>query len=179
MSGGNGDRSCIFYDKQSNSWSSISGMMESRENAACAVFEGKIVVSGGFRQFHTLNSVETYDYHENKWSNFPSMLSARRNHTAVSIRNKMFMIGNSFNSWEVFDSFTRKFTSIKSMPELIFYIYPNKTVCIGYKIYFFVGEKYYSIKIHSYDVMENLFRFETSLNKEKTDSFSCTKVAMN
>ena len=97
--------------------------MEDRRNAACAVFEGKIVVSGGCNNNTKirrtavarrrilkqviLNSVESYDYHENKWSYFPCMLSKRANHTAVSIGNKLFMIGGSSNNSEVFDSVTK------------------------------------------------------------------------
>ena len=41
------DRPCVFYDKQSSIWHSFAPMIESRQNAACTVFEGKIVVSGG------------------------------------------------------------------------------------------------------------------------------------
>ena len=36
---------CMFYEKQSDSWTTIEAMMECRENSACTVFEGKIVVS--------------------------------------------------------------------------------------------------------------------------------------
>ena len=70
-------------------------MMKSREHEACAVFEDKIVVSGGtiWKPGKVyLNSIETYYYHENKWSSFPTMLSPRKNHSAVSIGNKMFII---------------------------------------------------------------------------------------
>ena len=41
------DLPCMNYDKQSNIWTLIAAMLEGRENAACTVFEGKIVVSGG------------------------------------------------------------------------------------------------------------------------------------
>ena len=57
-----------------------------------------------------LKITETYNYHENKWSAFPCMLLRRANHTAVSISNKMFVIGGYFNhssnNCEVFDSVT-------------------------------------------------------------------------
>ena len=126
----------MFYDKQSDKWTTKAYMMEGRENAACTVFEGNIVVSGGFTEsivepeaddfhyvrvtsIHQFDSIEAYGHNENKWSSFPSMLRPRANHTAISISNKMFMIGGSFNYWdvlddfEVFDGVTRKFTSIK------------------------------------------------------------------
>ena len=110
-------------------------------------FEGKIVVSGGFGKMKLRNSlkykidklksVEVYDHHENKWLYFPCMLTPRINHSAVSISNKMIIIGGSSCNCEVFDSVTRKFTYIKSVPKNIKPNSLNQTVCIGYKIYFF------------------------------------------
>ena len=76
------DTSCMFYDKQRNVWTSIADMMEGRENAACTVFEGKIVVSGGYWEKEIpdkfvsrfsctiFETVQAYDFHENKWSSF-------------------------------------------------------------------------------------------------------------
>ena len=96
---------------------------------------------------YELNSVEAYDYHEDRWSHFPSMLLPREKHSAFSIGNKMFMIGGGyddvevFNYFEVFDSVTRKFTSIRSLPKWINYSSPNKIVCVGYKIYLFLETK--------------------------------------
>ena len=112
------NRSCTFYDKQSKNWTSIAAMILGRENAACTVFEGKIIVSGGWFEYKN-NTIEAYDYHENKWSYFPNMLSPRFNHTAISITNKMFMIGGRQDNFEVFDSVTRNFTYIKSVPKWI------------------------------------------------------------
>ena len=37
----------MIYNKQTNQWTSTADMMEGRENSACTVFEGKIVVFGG------------------------------------------------------------------------------------------------------------------------------------
>ena len=43
-----------------------SDMNQNRENAACAVYEGKIVVSGGYKYDEIFKSVEAYDYYEKK-----------------------------------------------------------------------------------------------------------------
>ena len=43
-------------------WTKIADMNEHRKCAACTVYEGKIVVTGGIR----LKLVEAYDYYENK-----------------------------------------------------------------------------------------------------------------
>ena len=181
------DRSCMFYDKQSENWSSFAAMMEERERAACTVFEGKIVVSGGLTEVHVgfgdlhaiiLNSVEVYEYHENKWSYFPSMLNPNYDHTAVSISNKIYMVGGCSYICEVFDSVTRMFTSISILPKWIRYLEPNQTVCIGYNVYFFPKGESKEIRVHSYDFKNSLFSYITSLKMKNTESFSCTKVGM-
>ena len=40
-------KTCLKYDTRCSSWNKISNMNDGREHAACAVFEGKVVVSGG------------------------------------------------------------------------------------------------------------------------------------
>ena len=112
------------------------------------------------------------------------MLSKRKNHTAISIGNKMFIIGGNTNSlevlnnFEVFDSITRKFTYINVSPKWTKYLNPNEIVCVGYNIYFFLGEENNEVKVHSYDVKKNMFSFKTSLNFENNKCFSCTKLSM-
>ena len=201
---------CMYYDKHINKWKSIAVINESREDTACTVFEGKIIVSGGFTivQRHITtrkvlnntvgifkslksNSVEAYDYHENKWTSFPSMLSQRINHTALSIGNKMFIIGGSSDYPEVFDSVTRKFTYIENWPKIVrtsevglyhsfepsLYFRLFQTVSIGYKIYIFKEENN-KVNIHCYDVRNNLFSFETSMESKKIDKVSYVKFPM-
>ena len=198
----------MCYDKHINKWKSIAVMNESREDTACTVFEGKIIVSGGFKmvpyqittykafdnsvgtayQNVRLNSVEAYDHHENKWTSFPSMLSQRTNYSSFSIGNKMFMIGGSNSDYsEVFDSVTRKFTYIENWPKVVrkleyynlleYNIFLNsfRVVSIGYKIYFFKKEKN-KVNIHSYDVKDKHFSFETSMKSGKLKIVSYVKV---
>ena len=189
------NRACMFYDKQRDQWTSADSMIESRKEAACTVFEGKIVVSGGSRKvvrnrlreggFVNIKSrhqsIEAYDFHENKWSSFPNMLSPRNNHAAVSIGNKMFMVGGSSDYVEVFDSVTRKFTYIENVPKLVripyIFISTFEVVSIGYKIYIFRKE-YNKVHVHSYDVKNNHFSFKTPIEIENVDKFSCIRVPM-
>ena len=85
------------------------------------MFEGKIVVTGGDNNWDGIKSAEAYDYYENKWTYLPNMIEARCQHAAVSMENKMFVIGRRKTlSCEVFDKFSRKFTSIKSFSNLNF-----------------------------------------------------------
>ena len=51
-------------------------MNEPRCNFSSAVFEGKIVVSGGFNN-ETLNTVESYDHVAKSWTNMPNMVLGR------------------------------------------------------------------------------------------------------
>ena len=91
------------------------------------------------------------------------MLSSKVNHTAVSISNKLFMIGDSFDqfdNFEVFDIVTCKFISIKSIPKWVKYLDPNKTFCIGYNIYCFILGENNEVKVHSYDIKNNVFSFK-------------------
>ena len=58
---------CLKYDVKRNKWSSIVNMNEEKDNFACTVFDGKIVISGGFNSWYGyLKSVEAYDHHEDK-----------------------------------------------------------------------------------------------------------------
>ena len=107
--------SCCTYDINTNTWNEIADLNVPRFHAACTVFEGKIVVTGGKNYCPNLKSVEAYDYHENKWTFLPDMIKERYCHDAVSMGNKMFIVGGNYTTnCEVFDSRSRKFTTISS-----------------------------------------------------------------
>ena len=80
-------------------------------------------------------------------------------HTAVSIGKKMFMVGGNtmsslevLDNFKVFDSFTRMFTTIKSLSMWITHLVRNTVVCVGYNIY-------------CYDVKNNQFYNFVKYNK--------------
>ena len=195
-----------FYNKDINKWTSIASIMDDRKGSALTVFQGRIVISGGVRKkilpdrvypggmvdrclrfsVKYLNTIEAYDYHENKWSYFPSMLSPRVNHTVVNSSNKMIIIGGNSDCSEIFDSVTRKFTYIKTLPKWVgtskldWHIgvkKPYQVVDIANKIYFFRMEKN-KFNIHSYDVRNDHFAFKTSMETENFEEFSCVKIPM-
>ena len=127
--------SCMCYDIKSNKWTYVASMIKSRTNASCAVFKGKIVVTGGITKRHnffSLNSTEEYCFHENEWTQFPDMLVKRGDHVTVSMCNKLFVIDR--NNCEVFESVTNKFLLIENLPEINLFV---NAVSIGYKIYVF------------------------------------------
>ena len=122
--------SCLKYNFRHNKWSYIRNMKVERFHAACTVFEGKIVMSGG----RDLKSVEAYDHHEDKWTYLPDMIETRCGHSAVTLGNKIFVIGGLYTlSWEVFDGKTRKFSIVNQIIELQ-HSYYHGGCCIGDKI---------------------------------------------
>ena len=152
-------RSCFKYNFTLNRLSYISIMNESRLDAACTVFESKIVVSGGYMYddklnsvflddiFVNLKSVETYDHYENNWNYLPNMIEGRYKHFHISMSNKLFVIGGEYNlTLEVFDSVSRKFSYIKNEKFSRFLKYDQKgACCIGRKtvlVVFNYGEEY-------------------------------------
>ena len=135
-------------------------MNASRYYAACTLFEGKIVVTGGC--FYSY-SVEAYDYYENKWTYLPHMIESRNSHASVSMGNKLFVVGGEHtSSCEVFDSFSRKFTLIEAkLPKYEFcWLNKCKAVSIGNTI-IVIGEnnKKEGLKkttLYIYDVQNNV-----------------------
>ena len=103
----------VKYDTIKRKWRYIAKMNIGRSSAGCAVFKGKIVVSGTGSEFKT---VEAYDYYRNKWSRLPDMIQGRSCHGSVGLGNKLFVIGGyKTSSSEVFDSNSNVFTKIKEL----------------------------------------------------------------
>ena len=71
----------------------IAVLTVSREIAEKTVFKGKIVITKGLNKCSRLKSVEAYDYYDIKWTNLLELIKGRWNHAAVSMVNKMFVIG--------------------------------------------------------------------------------------
>ena len=127
--------SCMCYDIKSDKWTYIASMIKKRKYMSSAVFEGKIVVTGGYSH-STLNSSESYCFHENKWTSFPNMFGARSGHATLAISNKLFVIGGTFfYKCEVFDSITKKFAFVENPTELSSSGFV--AVSIAYKVFVF------------------------------------------
>ena len=110
--------SCFVFKCSESHWSYIESMNSKRHCAACEVFEGKIVVSGGIDSRTVLRSLEAYDHHSNRWGRLPDMIETRYRQSLVTSGNKLYAIGGVEEySWEVFDNKTRKFTLITNSPK--------------------------------------------------------------
>ena len=131
-------QTCLKYRIKNSKWNCIKDLNNARSSAACKVFEGKIVVSGGSLSRNYLKSVEVYDHHENTWTYLPGMINDRRFHGSVSMGNKMFMIGE-FNttSWEMFESISRKFLFIKEI-KYVSNIDSLSLISVGNRIFVFL-----------------------------------------
>ena len=134
------DNFCIELDTSKNEFKDVKDMNIARAQAACAVFEGRIVISGGcsFPDDDT-NTVEAYDHVADKWSSMPNMIKIRFGHKSVAIRNKLFVIGGSTKTSEVFDSHSNKFSLLKpiSFDEEILIQSLTGAISIGTKLIIF------------------------------------------
>ena len=130
-------------------WNRIAKMNQRRQDAACAVFHGKIVVSGGW-DFDNLNNLETYDVIGNKWSPMTSMINGRSGHSMVVVKNKLFVIGVTTINSEVYDSTCNRFIALKSNL-LIDLQLSNKVIKVGNKIFVFRNDS----SVLFYDVEKN------------------------
>ena len=66
--------SCLEFNTKNKTWRKTASTNVARENSSCAVFEGRIVVSGGYNNNKgLLNTVEAYDHIDDSWKYMPNM----------------------------------------------------------------------------------------------------------
>ena len=162
--------SCFYFDIRQNCFIKVSKMIHARMSAACVVFQGNIVVSGGMNYYNDLNSVESYDVFANKWSLMPSTINSHRCHSLVVVKDKLFVIGDERNRFEVFDNVCKKFVSLKHP-----FIDYSKSVAIGNRIIVF---KYVISTLLCYDVDKDEWSEESFELTEDLDGFSCAKLPL-
>ena len=111
----------LRFDPEDYGWELTAGMKRDRFGASCAVFEGRIVVSGGNHlpawQVPS-DSVEGYDAAADVWTSMPKLVDGRDNHSMVVTRGKLIG-GSSIGTCEVLDGTSKKFVLLKS-PNLTF-----------------------------------------------------------
>ena len=159
--------SCISIDCKTFELDEIPMMSEKRKCPGCAVFCGKIIVSGGRTSFRSSKTVEAYDHCANEWSRMPDMLEGRYGHASVGIRNKLYMIAGSSQQCEVFDSFSQKFSYIKSvLPFYRQYNINTQCVKIGNNIRINIFNKN-SIDVAVFDAEKEEWYEENGIKKTK------------
>ena len=168
--------SCFKFKAADYSMNKIAEMETARERSACAVFEGKIVVSGGSNFGRPLSTVEAYDHVANEWTNMPYMVEERCRHKSVAIKNKLYMFGGFTKASEVYDSTCEKFVSLKYPDKWFSYFnfhYPLAVISIGKKLIVF--QKTTSTSL-IYDVENDTWSEEPCEVSRNLSSFSCVKV---
>ena len=146
--------SCIQFNVKSKKFKEITVMNALRDNAACAVFEGKVAVAGGCTKtdfgFEVSNTVEVYDHVADAWSYMPNMIRSRMSHNLITVSDKLFAIGGYTDTSEVYSSFSKKFIALKQQPSsLNFVLNGYEAVSVGRRIFLFGGN---STIVVTYDV---------------------------
>ena len=148
-------------------------MAEPRRDASAAVFEGRIVVSGGYNDDGRLDTVEAYDHVADTWTNMPDMTQFRCHHKSVAVKNKLFVIGDYDKSNEVFDSFTNKFTLVDAPQRFEDRLdKPNEVITTSNKILVFCN---YGVVL-VYDLNKDEWSEESCEATKNTEYFSCAKL---
>ena len=163
---------CLVFVPKDNKWKEVSGMRQARADAACAVFQGRIVVCGGTpNDADELKSVESYDL--DGWSPMPSMIHERSFHSLVVVKSKLFVIGNYSNeNCEVYDNISQTFVAF-NLPDLQCYFNYNKVVSVGSSFFIFQRRRKHVL---CYDVEKREWREEFCEVTYHTEHFSCAKV---
>ena len=147
-------RSCVKFNVNDKSWKEVADMQGGRKDAACAVFEGKVSVSGGINNGRILNTVEVYDHVDDSWSYLPNMNVPKVSHKSVAVSNKLFVVGVYVTNCEVYDSTCKKFVFLKQpQTSLMDYLNypPTYLTSIGSKLIVITNES----DILLYDMVEN------------------------
>ena len=163
--------SCLNFNINEKHLKEICEMNVERMQAACVVFQGNIVVTGGSNyDGDEFNTVELYDVFGDRWSEMPSMIYRHSHHSSVVVKSKLFIIGHGlFNTSEVFDNVLRKFVSLK---QTICFSW-NKCVSVGSKIVVFVEN---SSSIICYDVDKDEWSKSFCEVKNHLIDFSFVKI---
>ena len=162
--------SCLQFDTRDDTWKEVARMNETRMYAACAVFQGNVIVSGGFGyNNHCWNTVESYNFISEKWTSMPNMISGKSEHSLVAVRNKLFVIGNVPQTCEVFDGSLNKFVALKLPP----IVYLNEAISFGNKL-LIVHNKTQCIIWYNFEKDE--WSEELSKAAKRRGGFSCLKI---
>ena len=167
-------KSCYRFKTADCIMDEIAKMGTARYYSACAVFEGKIVVSGG-SNLHRLNTVEAYDHVANEWTSMPNMVEERSSHKSVAIKNRLYIIGGSTKTSEVYDSTCKKFALLKSSDNCFSHHlnFPRAVISIGNKLVVFQRIKGTSF---IYDEENDTWSEEPCEVSKNLSSYSSAKV---
>ena len=165
--------SSIALDTKNSKWSSIEKMNEERKMASCAVFEERIIVSGGRNRNYPLNTVESYDVFTDTWKTMPYMIERRCGHSLVRVKRKLFVVGGALvdTNCEIFDTISNRFVSVHT--PYTFYSYQPKAVSVGSKIFVLQNFKK---DVLCYDSDKDTWSKKVCEPLQDISSYSCVRV---
>ena len=159
-------RSCLQFNTSDCQFTELQGMRQERTMAACSLFRGRIVVTGGEDGFRDLKCVESFDVLPGRWSPLPDMCAASSCHSSVVANDKMYVVG--MDSCEVFDGI--RFVSLRSGLG-----YPRGIFCSEGRVFVFFFDK-----LVCYDVEKNEWRIFEHPQKiaQELAGFSCVEIPL-
>ena len=156
-----------------NKWKEMATMNQRRRHSASAVFEGKIIVTGGIdNNFISLNTVESYDVIGNEWSPMPNMIKGAAGHSLVVVKNKLYVVGSSTHACEFYDSICKMFVALKSNMSVKYY-HSYKAINVGPMIYVFLGN---TSTILCFDIETNKWSEESCEITENVYDYSIVNI---
>ena len=103
-----------------------------------------------------------------------SMNYGRYNHSLVAIENKLYVFGDEFGMFEMYDSFTKSFAILKLPPSFLNRrSFITGAISIGRKILIF---KTYSSTITTFDLDKNEWSEENFNATKNIGGFNCLKL---
>ena len=164
---------CIQLDTKILKWKQMANMNQAKSRAVCAIYEEKIVVSGGYRRGN-LNTVESYDVFGNIWTPMPNMIEGRCGHSLICFKSKLFAIGGGRldTNCEVYDKTSNMFVTLKA-PD--FRSSSVQAVSIGSKILVFQNN---TRDVLCYDADKDQWLKDFFEATENIDSYSTVRVPL-
>ena len=160
---------CFEFDTSNRWFNMLAPMGVERQQAACALFQETVVVSGG-GAYEGLRHAERYQPWSNRWARMPDMNFPRKGHKLVAVGSKLYavggqqLVGPNFRTCEVYDG--QEFTRI-IFP---FKMWQCQALSVGRKILVF-GRNVTA----SYDVSDGKWSEESS-KEIFVRGYSCVKL---
>ena len=172
--------SCLQFDTKANSWKEVAAMQQARYSAACTVFNGDIVISGGehlivhnnYNRTERLNTVESYDVFSDSWTSMPNTNRSYDKHNLVVVRSKLFVF-ECRCLFETFDNVSKTFVAVKS--PFNWNPYCKNVISIESQLVTFDERR---SRIYSYDLDKEERSVDLCENLDNMREFSCVKVPM-
>ena len=157
------------YSTSTNTWETISPLLEGRFAVASTVLDSKIYAIGGIGDSSALSSVEIFDPSTGEWTSGQPLPSGVNRSDAITVNNKIYLVGGwdaanqNTNQLLCFDPLTNAWTIKASMTHAR---HGAKVVWFRNRIWAIGGNNGSEnlTKVESYDPISNTWREEASLN---------------